>query len=225
MSKLSNDHVAWNDVDTVLLDMDGTLLDLRFDGHFWLEVVPAAYARQMGKPLDAVLPTLYREFDRRRNTLPWYSIEHWSDFFDMDIDALQRKHASNIAWLHGAPAFLDALQASGKQTALVTNADRHTLGIKDEQTGLVAKLHTAFSAHDFGCPKEHPEFWDRFFDAYPADRSRTLFVDDTVSVLESARRARIGHVVAIAQPDSAGPVRDMAGFVTVRGVFELIVTA
>ena len=30
----------WRDIDTVLLDMDGTLLDLHFDSHFWLEHLP-----------------------------------------------------------------------------------------------------------------------------------------------------------------------------------------
>src|SRR5690606_507131 len=27
--------LPWNQIDTVLLDMDGTLLDLHFDNHFW----------------------------------------------------------------------------------------------------------------------------------------------------------------------------------------------
>ena len=29
-------------VDLVLLDMDGTLLDLHYDSHFWLDYVPHA---------------------------------------------------------------------------------------------------------------------------------------------------------------------------------------
>ncbi|MEO1576619.1 MAG: HAD family hydrolase, partial [Pseudomonadota bacterium] len=40
MTQLSNDLVAWSDIDNVLLDMDGTLLDLNFDTVFWLQVVP-----------------------------------------------------------------------------------------------------------------------------------------------------------------------------------------
>jgi 5'-nucleotidase len=32
----------WREIDTVLLDMDGTLLDLEFDSHFWLSLVPQA---------------------------------------------------------------------------------------------------------------------------------------------------------------------------------------
>ena len=36
--------ILWNKINTVLLDMDGTLLDLNFDNHFWLEFVPARFA-------------------------------------------------------------------------------------------------------------------------------------------------------------------------------------
>src|SRR5688572_6670841 len=32
--------IDWNAVDTVLLDMDGTLLDLHFDNYFWLTHLP-----------------------------------------------------------------------------------------------------------------------------------------------------------------------------------------
>ena len=38
----------WDSIDTVLLDMDGTLLDLHFDNHFWLEFVPHKYAELKG---------------------------------------------------------------------------------------------------------------------------------------------------------------------------------
>ena len=40
--------VDWKAVDTVLLDMDGTLLDLRFDNWFWLTLVPSRYAAAHG---------------------------------------------------------------------------------------------------------------------------------------------------------------------------------
>ena len=36
--------IDWQHIDTVLLDMDGTLLDLHFDNYFWLEHLPRVYA-------------------------------------------------------------------------------------------------------------------------------------------------------------------------------------
>ena len=43
--------IDWNQIDTVLLDMDGIDLDLRFDNHFWLEYVPQRYAETQGLEL------------------------------------------------------------------------------------------------------------------------------------------------------------------------------
>jgi putative hydrolase of the HAD superfamily len=40
--------LPWHAIDTVLLDMDGTLLDLHFDNHFWLEHLPQRYAELHG---------------------------------------------------------------------------------------------------------------------------------------------------------------------------------
>ena len=36
--------INWPQIDTVFLDMDGTLLDLHFDNHFWREHMPRRYA-------------------------------------------------------------------------------------------------------------------------------------------------------------------------------------
>ena len=41
-------HFDWWHVDTVLLDMDGTLLDLRFDNFFWREFVPLRFSEAHG---------------------------------------------------------------------------------------------------------------------------------------------------------------------------------
>ena len=41
-------NIAWQDVDTVLLDMDGTLLDLAFDNYFWQKLVPETWGAKNG---------------------------------------------------------------------------------------------------------------------------------------------------------------------------------
>ena len=51
---------AWQEVDWVLLDMDGTLLDKHFDDYFWETLVPrnmpAAAAWDWPKPVRNCLP-------------------------------------------------------------------------------------------------------------------------------------------------------------------------
>ncbi len=53
MDGKSNSGLVWQLVDTVLLDMDGTLLDLNFDRVFWRELVPKRYASVHGMSVSA----------------------------------------------------------------------------------------------------------------------------------------------------------------------------
>lgn len=54
----------WTAIDTVLLDMDGTLLDLHFDNFFWLEYLPLRYAEQHSLPLPVAKARLEGFFGR-----------------------------------------------------------------------------------------------------------------------------------------------------------------
>jgi putative hydrolase of the HAD superfamily len=58
----------WAEIDTVLLDMDGTLLDLRFDNFFWLELVPQRYAVRHGLTLEQAREVLSPRFAARRGS-------------------------------------------------------------------------------------------------------------------------------------------------------------
>ncbi len=45
--------IDWDNIDTVLLDMDGTLLDLGFDNWFWQPHVPEQYPPSRHLPYPA----------------------------------------------------------------------------------------------------------------------------------------------------------------------------
>ena len=49
----NNTLIPWHDISSVFLDMDGTLLDLHFDNHFWREHVPLRYAERHSLEIEA----------------------------------------------------------------------------------------------------------------------------------------------------------------------------
>lgn len=227
MQSISSSHstatfVAWPHIDTVLLDMDGTLLDLRFDNFFWLEAVPERYARKLGISLQRAHEILTPRFAAKQGTLDWYCTDFWSRELDLDIAALKHELREQVAYLPGAERFLAALKASGLRAVLVTNAHQDALRVKAAKTGLLDYLSAAISSHQFGVPKEHPEFWTKLEGQLRFDRERTLFVDDSLAVLRAARRYGIAHIVAIAHPDSTQERRVVEEFPSVHAVAELL---
>src|SRR5580658_644853 len=144
----------WAHIDTVLLDLDGTLLDLAYDNHFWLETVPAAYAAARTTSVDIARTELAPRFRACEGTLPWYCIDHWSRELGLDIEALKRANTGRIAWLPGAENFLLHLRAVGKRVVLLTNSHPRVLRIKDEKTGVLGYFDAAFTSHEFGVEKE-----------------------------------------------------------------------
>jgi 5'-nucleotidase len=197
----------WSLIDTVLLDLDGTLLDLGFDNDFWLERIPRAYAAAHGITLAAARQLLTGRFRACEGTLSWYCIEHWSRELGLDVVALKRACAERIAWLPGAREFVVRVRAAGKRLVLLTNAHPVALAIKDERTGVSQLVHAAFSSHEFGVPKEDPRFWRAVQQSAPFDAHRALFVDDSPAVLKAAAASGIRFVYGISRPDSRGAPR------------------
>lgn len=213
---------VWERIDTVLLDMDGTLLDLRFDNYFWLELVPERYAARHGLSVDDAQAVLAPRFAAARGTLDWYCLDYWSRQLALDIAALKREVGAQVCFLPGAERFLRSLRQQGLRTVLVTNAHRDSLAVKAARTELIRHFDEVVSSHDFGAPKEHPAFWERLQARLRFDPARSLFVDDSPAVLEAARRFGIAQIFAISRPDSTGHVREVTGFVAVEAVEQLL---
>ena len=211
----------WSAIDTVLLDMDGTILDLKFDNHFWLELVPAKFAAVNALTVDAAKARLVPLFAAKQGTLEWYSIEHWSRELDLNLPALKREASEHIAWLPEAESFVRRLRALSKRLILVTNAHAETLAVKDEQLDFRGHFDAMYSSHVFGAPKENIAFWERLIEREPFDRTRALFVDDSLPVLRAARAFGIAWIYAIAHPDSTRPRREIVEFPAVNALHEL----
>jgi len=205
-----------------MLDMDGTLLDLYYDNHFWLTHLPGHYAGHHGLSLEAAQATLMSRFASQHGTLNWYSVDFWSDSLGLDIGKLKHETAHLIAIRPTTLDFLHALRGSGRAAWLVTNAHHKSLNLKLDRTGIGQYFDRIICSHDFDAPKESPEFWQRLRTREPFEPARSLMIDDSLSVLAAARAYGIGQVLTIAQPDSRRPVREGLEFPALGGFDEIM---
>ncbi len=219
---LAQPSMDWNAIDTVFLDMDGTLLDLNFDNHFWREHVPVRYAERLGLSLAEAKADLLPRYARIEGTLEWYCVDHWSRELGLDI-ALLKQEVDHLITVHPhVMDFLEALAALGKRRVLVTNAHQKAIALKMERTPLAGHLERIICAHDLGTPKEAPGFWDQVQALEPFDLDRTLFVDDSTSVLVAARAYGFRQLLMVLKPDSRAPARQAGDFPAVQDFAELL---
>jgi len=212
----------WSTIDWVLLDLDGTLLDLAFDNFIWLARVPEIYAERNGLSLAETHAELAPKFRRVEGTLEWYSIDYWSLQLDIDIAALHREEASRVAWLPGARSFLESVREQGKRLVLLTNSHPRILEIKAKQTRVLEYFDQAHTSHDFGAPKEDQVFWRKAREAVGFDPARSIFVDDSRAVLHAAIVAGIAQVYGVRRPDTSREPHKHEEFSAIDAVSELL---
>ncbi|WP_439863494.1 GMP/IMP nucleotidase [Pseudomonas antarctica] len=214
--------LPWHAIDTVLLDMDGTLLDLHYDNHFWMEHLPQRYAELHNVSRAMAEMELQPLFERNAGQLQWYCLDFWSKELKIPVRELKLETAHLIALRPDADTFLAAIKKAGKRVILITNAHRDSLSLKLERIELAPYFERLISSHDYGFAKENPQFWDALQADIHFDPARSLFIDDTLPILRSARDFGVGYLLAVKQPDSKKGTKDTAEFAAVDDYRDLI---
>ncbi len=204
--------INWQEIETVLLDMDGTLLDLHFDNYFWLHHLPQRYAHIHRQDEETTRQQLTDRFERERGSLNWYCLDYWSEQLQLDIPALKREIQHMITIRPYVVEFLEQLKNSSQRVILVTNAHRQSLEIKMANTGLSSLFDDLVVSHDFLAPKEQAAFWQQLKITHPFNPEQTLLIDDTTSILHSAQQFGIKHLLTLLQPDSKQAKREQTEF-------------
>ncbi|MEM7196618.1 MAG: HAD family hydrolase [Pseudomonadota bacterium] len=198
-----NSLPSLNDIDTLLLDMDGTLLDLRYDNHFWTEHLPLRISEIHSVPLSEATEHVHASLSEIEGTMNWYDVDHWAAHFEVDIVALKNETTDLIRFREGSLEFLEAIQSIAHlDVYIVTDAHPHVLDIKHQHLDILSHIPKAHSSHRYGYPKREAEFWNRFSEDVNLDRTKSLFIDDNIHVLAQAASHGIAHLALIEQPDS-----------------------
>lgn len=196
-------EVNWSKIDTVLLDMDGTLLDLHYDNYFWRQHLPKIYADKNKISVAESMQILEPLFTDHAGTLNWYCVNFWSEQLELNI--MQHKHEliDKISYRPDAELFLSACRNKVSDLRLITNAHRDVLNLKIQHTQLDQYFDTMLCSHELDAPKEDQRFWQNLQTQQGFDPERSLFIDDSEAVLDAAVDYGIANVMSVKNPDSA----------------------
>jgi putative hydrolase of the HAD superfamily len=213
---------SWDEIDTVLLDMDGTLLDKHFDDYFWEVYVPEHYSLLHDISLEEARKELLTRYRKVENTLEWTDLEYWSHELGLDIPELKMRVNHMIGVHPYVVEFLEFCLTARKKLYLITNAHSRTLNIKLEKTSIGPWFDRVVCAEEVGIAKEDPKFWQKLQDMLGFDPRRTLLADDTEKVLRSADTYGMGHLVYVARSSSRRPARYSAVYPSIDYFKELM---
>ncbi len=208
--------------ETLMLDMDGTLLDLAFDNYVWRDLVPRRYAAANGMTFEAARDHLFEQYRSVQGDLEWYCLDHWCERLQIDVMQLHHDVNHRIGYLPGALDFLRTVHEQDLRVLLVTNSHPDTLALKDAVTGLGDYFDGVISSHNYGHAKESQSFWHALREDVDFDVETTLFVDDSQPVLQSAADYGVEMLVTVTRPDTGLPVKEGSEFRGVEGVADML---
>jgi len=218
----SRNLIDWTQIDEILLDLDGTLLDLNFDLHFWLEYLPIIYSEKHKIRIEDAKNTLLKMLDAEIGTLNWYCLDFWRNKLDLDIVQLKR-NVSHLIQVHpNVVEFLTKAKLINKKIYLVTNAHRKTIKLKMQATKIEHYFDDIISSHDFGFAKQEQHFWHELTRNIGLIKERAIFFDDSKDVLNAARKFNIGQIIAISKPSSKLDAKEVSGFINIENFSQVM---
>lgn len=195
-------NIPLHEIQFVLLDMDGTLLDKYFDDYFWGHLLPEKYAEKYHITLSKAREKLMKQYRKREGTLSWTDLDFWSGELNLDVPALKEQIKHLIEVHPHVEEFLKMVKRRKKNLFLVTNAHYKTIDLKLKKTRIGKYFDSVLSSFDVGYPKESMLFWKEAEKRLRFERDKTLFVDDSEEILRTAKQYGIKYIVYKAKANS-----------------------
>jgi putative hydrolase of the HAD superfamily len=216
------DAFHWDNIDDVLLDMDGTLLDRHFDSFFFEEALPRRYADLHGLPFEEARDRLMALYRSVEGELAWTDLHYWSRRVGIDVVAMHRELDHMIGFLPGAEEFLRFLRQIGKRVTIVTNAHAAGVSVKAARTGLDRHVNRILDAFEVGYLKMRPEYWPNCQRLLGFNPARSLYMDDDEGCLEAARQFGVAYLIHSAKSSSRLPAVPLDQFLSVSSFMPLL---
>ena len=190
--------MIFKDIECLLIDMDGVILDNAYDNDFWQNQIPEVIADSKGIGFDDAKRLAIQIFNYKKNTKDWYDVDYWSNMLDIDIEAQKRseKSFSRISLYDGVIDTLSILKNKTKMI-LITNAHRKTLNIKLEKYNLTPYFDEMVCAHELHYVKEDIQLWYMLRSKYRLDYEKTLLVEDTINNINVGLSAGISGAIYV----------------------------
>jgi putative hydrolase of the HAD superfamily len=190
--------MIFKDIECLLIDMDGVILDNAYDNDFWQNQIPEVIADNKGIAFDDAKRLAIQIFNYKKNTRDWYDVDYWSNMLSIDIEAQKRseKSFSRISLYDGVIDTLSVLKNKTK-TILITNAHRKTLNIKLEKYNLTPYFDEMVCAHELSYVKEDIQLWYMLRSKYRLDYEKTLLVEDTINNINVGLSAGISGAIYV----------------------------
>ncbi len=222
-SELSTQHcLDWDQIDDVLLDMDGTLLDRHFDNFFFEEELPRRYATLHGLSWEEARNRLMAMYRSVEGELAWTDLDYWTRRVGIDVVAMHKELDHMIGFLSGAEEFLRSLRKLGKRVTIVTNAHEAGVSVKVAKTGLDRYVDRIVDACEVGYLKMRPEYWPNCQRLLSFDPARSLFMDDDEGCLMAAKAFGVAYLVHSAKSSSKLPPAPLPQFLSITGFSSLM---
>lgn len=214
--------INWAEIDDVLLDMDGTLLDRHFDNFFFEEELPRRYAALHGLPFGESRDRLMAMYRSVEGELAWTDLHYWTERVGIDVVAMHRELDHLIGFLPGAEPFLTEIRRRGKRITILTNAHVAGVEVKTAKTGLARYVDRIVDAAEVGYLKMRPEYWPTCQRLVGFDPGRALFVDDDEGCLHAAQRFGLAQIIHSAKSSSQLPAESSNFFTSIERMTALL---
>ena len=184
-----------------LIDLDGVILDTKYDNYFWQEYIPKIYAQLNDMPIADAINVTHSLFHYKKKTKDWYDIVYWSNMLGIDIAKEKEKkdNMDKISLKEGSLEILNLLKLRGKKLFLITNAHRTTLNIKLKKFDISKYFDEMICSHELAYIKEDIQFWHVLRVKLKLDYKYSVLVEDTFDNINSAYHAGLNNFVYISQ--------------------------